>query len=141
MGSPPQMETTGAPHSSEADRHCSTVIISLIVDLYSRIRPHPVHVRLQACKGSSIITIGNFSAPRRRWVAIYFARFAVIFNGYLINSPGLLIADRIPAGALAVHGTASSPLSCCGIATAHKVENNSGTSGISSRTRTEIQCR
>src|SRR5258708_28127779 len=35
-------------HSSEAATHCSTVIISLIVDLYSRIRPHPVQVRLQA---------------------------------------------------------------------------------------------
>src|SRR5437879_13896928 len=109
MGSPPQMETTGAPHSSDAARHCSTVIISLIVDLYSRIRPHPVHVRLQACKGSSIITIGNLSAPRRRCVAIYFARFAVIFNGYLINSPGLRIADRILWVDRAAHGTASSP--------------------------------
>src|SRR5258708_29786875 len=141
MGSPPQMETTGAPHSSEADRHCSTVIISLIVDLYSRIRPHPVHVKLQACKGSSIITIGNLSAPRRRWVATYFARFAVIFNGYLINSPGLLIADRIPGAALAMHGTASSPVLCCDNAPAHKEENNSGTSDISIRTRTEIPCR
>src|ERR1700730_12852066 len=110
MGSPPQMETTGAPHSSEAVTHCSTVIISLIVDLYSRIRPHPVHVRLQACKGSSIITIGNFSVPRIRWVAIYFARFAVIFNGYLINSPRILIADQIPGAALAVHRIGWSPV-------------------------------
>src|SRR5712692_10592541 len=105
MGSPQQMETTGAPHSSEADRHCSTVIISLIVDLYSRIRPHPVHVRLQACKGSSIITIGNLSAPRRRCVATYFARFAVIFNGYLIHSPGLSIYGRTPGAAPATHKT------------------------------------
>src|SRR5579872_1564403 len=104
MGSPPQMETIGAPHASEAAMHCSTVMISLIVDLYSRIRPHPVHVRLQACKGSSIITIGNLSAPRIRWVAMYFASFAVIFNGYLIHSPGLLVADRIPEAAPAEHG-------------------------------------
>ena len=47
---------------------------SLIVDLYSRIRPHPVHVRLQACNGSSIITIGNFSVPRKRWLATYRAK-------------------------------------------------------------------
>src|SRR5450759_1435478 len=87
MGSPPQIETIGAPHSSDAAMHCSTVITSLIVDLYSRIRPHPVHVRLQACRGSSIITIGNFFAPRSRWLATYFARFAVIFKGYLIHSP------------------------------------------------------
>ena len=66
MGSPPQMETIGAPHSSDAARHCSTVIISLMVDLYSRMRPQPVQVRLQACSGSSIITIGNFFAPRKR---------------------------------------------------------------------------
>src|SRR5579872_5985345 len=87
MGSPPQIETTGAPHSSDAARHCSTVITSLIVDLYSRIRPHPVQVRLQACNGSSIMTIGNFCVPLNRCVATYFAKFAVIFNGYLIHSP------------------------------------------------------
>src|ERR1700690_130361 len=95
------METTGAPHSSEAVRHCSTVMISLIVGFYSRIRPHPVHVRLQACNGSSIITMGNLSVPFRRWVVMYFARFAVIFNGYLINSPELPFADRNPEVALA----------------------------------------
>jgi hypothetical protein len=83
MGSPPQMETTGAPQSSDAARHCSTVITSLMVDLYSRMRPQPVHVRLQACSGSSIITIGNFFAPLKRCVATYLARFAVIFSGYL----------------------------------------------------------
>src|SRR6266853_5902749 len=126
IGSPPQMETTGAPHSSEAATHCSTVIISLIVDLYSRIRPHPVHVRLQTCKGSSIITIGNFSAPRKRWLATYFARFAVIFNGYLIHSPGLSIADRTPEAAHAMHKTGSSSASYCGIAPVHTEENNSG---------------
>src|SRR6266702_1550960 len=134
------METTGAPHSSEAATHCSTVIISLIVDLYSRIRPHPVHVRLQACKGSSIITIGNFSAPRRRWLATYFARFAVIFNGYLIQYPGLTIADRTLEAALATHKTGPSSALYCGIAPAHTEENNSGTSDISGKTRTEIQC-
>src|ERR1700722_12134780 len=59
MGSPPQMETMGAPHSSTAARHSSSGTRSLIVDSYSRIRPHPVHVRLQACRGSSIITRGK----------------------------------------------------------------------------------
>ncbi len=83
MGSPPQIDTMGAPHSSDAAMHCSTVIISLMVDLYSRIRPHPVHVRLHACNGSSIITIGNFFVPRKRCPATYFARFAVILMGYL----------------------------------------------------------
>src|ERR1700676_4009293 len=125
------METTGAPPSSAAARHCSTVIISLIVDLYSRMRPHPVHVRLHACKGSNIITIGNFSAPRRRWLATYFARFAVIFNGYLIHSPGLRIAGRIPEAARATRKTGSSSVSYCDIAPAHIAENNYGTNDIS----------
>src|SRR5467141_2207484 len=80
------METTGAPHSSDAATHCSTVIISLIVDLYSRIRPQPVHVKLQACKGSSIMTSGNFSAPRMRLPAMYFDMLAVRLNGNLTSS-------------------------------------------------------
>ncbi len=48
MGSPPQSETIGAPQSSTAFKHSSTVNISLMVDLYSRMRPQPVQVRLQA---------------------------------------------------------------------------------------------
>src|SRR5215470_10512471 len=59
IGSPPQMETTGAPHSSTAARHSSSGTRSVIVDSYSRMRPQPVHVRLQACSGSSISTIGK----------------------------------------------------------------------------------
>src|ERR1700722_17831400 len=104
MGSPPQIETTGAPHSSDAARHCSTVMTSLMVDLYSRIRPHPVQVRLQACSGSSIITIGNFFVPRNRWLATYFARFAVILIGYLIHAPRIAVA-RTPAGSVATRRT------------------------------------
>src|ERR1035438_10651261 len=52
MGSPPHMETTGAPHSSTAARHSSSGTRSVMLDSYSRMRPHPVHVRLQACSGS-----------------------------------------------------------------------------------------
>src|ERR1039458_6617576 len=114
MGSPPQIETIGAPHSSDAATHCSTLIISLIVDLYSRIRPHPVHVRLQACKGSSIRTIGNFSGPHRRWLATYRARFAVIFNGYLIHSPGLPLAAQTPGASPETRRTEIFPVSYCG---------------------------
>ena len=58
-GSPPQMETTGAPHSSTAARHSSSGTRSAIVSSYSRMRPQPVQVRLQACSGSSISTIGK----------------------------------------------------------------------------------
>src|ERR1019366_3424414 len=135
------METTGAPHSSDAATHCSTVIISLTVDLYSRIRPHPVHVRLQVCKGSSIRTIGNFFEPRRRWLATYRARFAVILNGYLIHSPGLPLAAQTPGASTAMHRTEISPVSYCGIAPARTTENSSGTGDTSGKTRTGTPCR
>src|SRR5579872_4251034 len=105
MGSPPQIDTIGAPHSSDAARHCSTVMISLMVDLYSRMRPQPVHVRLQACSGSNIMTIGNFLTPRKRCVATYFARFAVIFIGYL-NSDSSPFVARIPAAERSARRTA-----------------------------------
>ncbi len=59
MGSPPQIETMGAPHSSTAARHSSSGTRSLMVDSYSRMRPQPVQVRLQAWSGSSIITMGK----------------------------------------------------------------------------------
>jgi len=70
VGSPPQIDTIGAPHSSTAVMHCSTVSFSVMVERYSRMRPQPVHVRLHACNGSSIMTSGNFSAPRSRWPAM-----------------------------------------------------------------------
>src|SRR3954452_21930196 len=53
------MLTIGAPHSSTDARHSLTVSRSLIDVSYSRIRPQPVQVRLQACSGSSMSTIGN----------------------------------------------------------------------------------
>src|SRR5579863_9208028 len=53
----------GAPHSSTALRHCSKVKRELMLDSYSRMRPQPVQVRLQACRGSSIITSG-----KRLWI-------------------------------------------------------------------------
>src|SRR5215831_9362948 len=86
-GSPPQMEIIGAPHSSTASRHCSTVSISLIVDLYSRMRPHPVHVRLQVCSGSSIIVSGNFFSPLRLLRTIYPLMLVNMLRGVLIHYP------------------------------------------------------
>src|SRR5215471_1776276 len=94
MGSPPQIETIGAPHSSAALRHCSTDSFSLMVSAYSRMRPHPVHVRLHACRGSSIITSGNLSIPRSLLPAMYFDMLAVIVSGNLTTSS--LIADIEP---------------------------------------------
>src|SRR5271170_4364261 len=89
MGSPPQMETIGAPQSSSAARHCSTVNVSLIVGLYSRMRPQPVHVRLHACNGSIIITKGNFFSRRIAFPARYPVRLAVMLSGNLIQPPNL----------------------------------------------------
>src|SRR5689334_17239677 len=93
MGSPPQIETIGAPHSSRASRHCSTVSFSLMVSAYSRIRPQPVQVKLHACSGSSIMTRGNLSTPRRRLPAIYVDILAVRLIGNLNEPP----YPRLPA--------------------------------------------
>jgi hypothetical protein len=59
IGSPPQMETMGAPHSSTAKKHSSSGTRSVMVLSYSRMRPQPVQVRLQACSGSSMSTMGK----------------------------------------------------------------------------------
>src|ERR1700730_19204051 len=71
MGSPPQMLTIGAPASSTASKHSATVSFSLIVCLYSRIRPQPVHVKLQACKGSNMRTSGYRFSPANFFRAMY----------------------------------------------------------------------
>src|SRR5690242_5931080 len=68
------MLTMGAPHSSTEARHSATVSFSLIVCEYSRMRPQPVQVRLQACSGSSINTSGKCGVRanlcRAMWPAI-----------------------------------------------------------------------
>ena len=56
-GSPPQMEMTGAGHSTAAWRHSSTVRRALF-DSYSRIFPQPMQAMLQPRVGSSMITSG-----------------------------------------------------------------------------------
>src|SRR6266576_2020199 len=71
MGSPPQIETIGAPASSTERRHSSTLSFSLIVCEYSRMRPQPVQVRLQACSGSSISTSGKRFVRVSFFLAMY----------------------------------------------------------------------
>src|SRR5271170_3002039 len=77
-GSPPQIETIGASHSTAAWRHCSSGTMSLSDVEYSRMRPQPVQVRLQVCSGSSCKTIANFGVLRSlclmMWLAIFFVR-------------------------------------------------------------------
>src|SRR3984957_15199621 len=58
------METIGASHSLAACRHFSRGTMSLRLVEYSRIRPQPVQVRLQVCKGSSCKTMANFGVRR-----------------------------------------------------------------------------
>src|SRR6058998_3323416 len=87
VGSPPQIDTIGAPHSSAAATHCLTVSFCVIVDRYSRMRPQPVHVRLQACSGSSIITRGKRLMPRSRLPAMYPVRSKVRLSGNLTKTP------------------------------------------------------
>src|SRR5215470_11873252 len=85
-GSPPQIETIGALHSSAADRQSSKLIMSLSDVEYSRIRPQPVHVRLHVCNGSSWSTVANFLVPRNLCPITYAAIFAVSGRGNLIKT-------------------------------------------------------
>src|SRR6476660_2570544 len=114
MGSPPQIETMGAPHSSAAARHSSTESFSLIVSAYSRMRPQPVHVRLHACRGSSIITRGNLSTPRSLLPAMYLDMLVVIVSGNL-TKPSLTVDIEL----------------------VQTLENNDGKDGISNKTPSE----
>src|SRR5579884_1646722 len=84
------METVGAPHSSDAWRHCSSVSRSVMVLSYSRMRPQPVQVRLQACSGSSIRTIGN-----RLLIIGCGCRFSPVFAGRMRNGFAELVSAEV----------------------------------------------
>src|SRR5262249_20761922 len=103
--SPPQIEMIGAPHSSTAAKHSSTVSFSVIVERYSRMRPQPVQVRLQACSGSSIMTSGNFWTRRSRWLAMYAVVATVSRRGNRIGHPLTGLSEAIRNRAVS-HGAA-----------------------------------
>ena len=63
VGSPPAIDTMGAPDSRTAARASSTGIILSNTGLYSRMRPQPIQARLHISKGSSMVTSGNFFLP------------------------------------------------------------------------------
>src|SRR5271156_1832845 len=132
MGSPPQSETIGAPHSSTAFRHSSTVNISLIVDLYSRMRPQPVHVRLQACSGSSIITSGNFCAPLIFLPVRYPAMLVVKLKGTLIHYPRFFFQSdaATPPRESAYRQNSADPYACCHNAPGRKAGRSFDTDDI-----------
>src|SRR5690349_8401301 len=71
-GSPPAIDTTGAPHSSMAATAVSTVMRCLRMFAGYWIFPHPAHARLHANSGSSSTTSGNFS----RFRSFCFIRYA-----------------------------------------------------------------
>src|SRR6185369_8698214 len=84
-GSPPQMETIGASHSSATSRHFSSGTMSLRLVEYSRMRPHPVHVKLQVCKGSSCNTMANLEFRRSLFLIIWPAILADSAKGNRIS--------------------------------------------------------
>src|SRR2546422_209204 len=59
-GGEPQIEPIGASHSCAEARQSSSDIMSFRLVEYSRIRPHPVQVKLHVCSGSSWSTSANF---------------------------------------------------------------------------------
>ena len=63
-GSPPAMETIGAPDSSTAPTACATGMRCLSTPAGCWIFPQPSHFRLQAKSGSSSTMSGNFSRRR-----------------------------------------------------------------------------
>src|SRR5580704_2856785 len=130
------METIGAPQSSTAFRHSSTVSISLIVDLYSRMRPQPVQVRLHAWSGSSIIVRGNFWAPVMLLRARYPAMLAVMLNGTLIHYPQIQLDAASLRRASAKRTIFADLCAYCRSAQAHTAGTNCGTGDISDKKRT-----
>src|SRR6266404_6414354 len=83
-GSPPQIETIGASHSTAEPRQSSRLIMSLRLVEYSRMRPQPVQVRLQVCSGSNWSTSANFPVFLSLLVIMCRAIFADNVNGNLI---------------------------------------------------------
>src|SRR5437763_14530722 len=80
------MLTIGAPASSTEARHSATLSFSLIVCEYSRMRPQPVQVRLQACSGSSISTSGNRLVRVNFFLAMYPIMLDVRLSGKRIEA-------------------------------------------------------
>src|SRR5580693_351575 len=87
------METMGAPHSLAEARQSSKDIMSLRLVEYSRMRPHPVQVRLQVWSGSSCNTKANLGVRSILCLTIWAAILAVIASGNRIN---LIYLGQIP---------------------------------------------
>src|SRR5260370_774911 len=101
------------------------------------MRPQPVQVRLQACSGSSINTMGNLAVPCRRLLAMYRARFAVILSGYLIHYLFLRRGDLRSPDESRKRETLSHLAASCGTAKVRTAGNNSDKDDISNKKRPE----
>src|ERR671914_677672 len=90
VGSPPAMETIGAPDSRTALKATSTGIIRSSTGLYSRIRPQPTQARLHISRGSNIVTRGNRWPPRNRFFNMYQAKRTLssigLFAGFIYST-------------------------------------------------------
>src|SRR6266446_10405578 len=83
-GSPPGMLTMGAPHSSTALRHASTVRCFRRIWAGYWILPQPAQARLQRNKGSSINTSGYRVLPASFCLITYDATVIIWDIGTLI---------------------------------------------------------
>jgi hypothetical protein len=66
-GSPPAIDTIGAPHSSIPRTASSTLMRRFMISCGCWILPQPAQARLQAKSGSSSTISGNFVRPVSFW--------------------------------------------------------------------------
>ena len=88
-GSPPAIDTIGAPHSSTAAIACSTGMRCLSSDAGCWIFPQPPHLRLHANSGSSSMISGYFLTPRSFCFMRYVPSFTVRCSGIAMASSRL----------------------------------------------------
>ena len=81
-GSPPAMDTIGAPDSITAPTACSTGIRCLSTSCGCWILPQPAHARLHANSGSSSTTSGNFLLRSSFCFATYVPTRIACRNGH-----------------------------------------------------------
>ena len=84
-GSPPGMLTIGAPHSSTALTHCSTVRCFLSTWAGYWILPQPAQARLHRKSGSSMRTSGYRFRPRSFCLITYEATVNICDTGTLMS--------------------------------------------------------
>src|SRR5579872_7208481 len=93
-GSPPGIETMGAPHSSTALKHSSGVSCRFRMWAGYWIFPHPAQARLQRNKGSSIRTSGYCLRPEIFCRSTYVATVHICETGTLMGGDFYVIRIR-----------------------------------------------